>query len=387
MKVLLVAPNPFFRERGTPIAVRTLCKTLCEAGHSVDLLTYHIGEDVRIPGLSICRIPRVPFIREVPIGFSWRKVVCDLMLSVKLLSRVVRGNYDVIHAVEESVYPSLLARHLRRITLIYDMDSSLADQLLEKWAFLAPMKKVFYSLERVAIRGSDGVVAVCDELAERALSCDPNKRVTVLRDVPLESDPFGEPAEDLRETCAIRGLLMLYVGNLEHYQGMDLLLDGFARAQPAQQMSLVVIGGQRADIERYRSKAEALGLKDSVHFLGPKPIGQLSGYLRQASILASPRLTGNNTPMKIYSYLAAGKAILATNIASHTQVMDSSCAVLVEPTPEGQAAGIERLASDEQLRERLGDAAKALAKSRYSIDVFKKTVTDEYYFLEHGVLT
>jgi glycosyltransferase involved in cell wall biosynthesis len=267
------------------------------------------------------------------------------------------------------------------------MDSSLADQLLEKWAFLAPMKKVFYSLERLAIRGSDGVVAVCDELAERALSCDPNKRVTVLRDVPLESDPFGEPAEDLRETCAIRGLLMLYVGNLEHYQGMDLLLDGFARAQPAQQMSLVVIGGQRDDIERYRSKAEALGLKDSVHFLGPKPIGQLSGYLRQASILASPRLTGNNTPMKIYSYLAAGKAILATNIASHTQVMDSSCAVLVEPTPEGQAAGIERLASDEQLRERLGDAAKALAKSRYSIDVFKKTVTDEYYFLEHGVLT
>lgn len=387
MKVLLVAPNPFFHERGTPIAVRMLCETLCEAGHSVDLLTYHIGMDIRVPGLNVCRIPAVPFIREVPIGFSWRKVVCDAVLSVKLLSRVIRNDYDVIHAVEEAVFPSLLARRLGRATLIYDMDSSMPDQLLEKWAFLRPIKRILYRLERLAVRGSDGVVAVCDDLADRARACDPDKRVTVLRDVPLEAAPDGEPVEDLRSVCGIRGLVMLYVGNLEHYQGIDLLLEGFALAKPFEDMGLVVIGGEQDDIDRYRSQAAALGIGNAVHFLGPRPIGQLSRYLRQASVLVSPRLSGNNTPMKIYSYLAAARPILATNVASHTQIMDSSCAVLVEPVPEAIASGIERLASDEKLRERLGTTANDLVRNKYSIAVYKKTVIDEYLYLEHGVLS
>jgi glycosyltransferase involved in cell wall biosynthesis len=147
-----------------------------------------------------------------------------------------------------------------------------------------------------------------------------------------------------------------------------------------------VIGGERSDIERYRSKVQALGLGDSVHFLGPKSIDQLSGYLRQASVLVSPRLTGNNTPMKIYSYLAAGKPILATNIASHTQVMDSTCAVLVDPTPEAMAAGIERLASDEALRDRLGATAENLVNSKYSVAVYKRKVIDEYAYLEQGAV-
>lgn len=386
MKILLVAPNPFFQERGTPIAVRMLCETLCEAGHSVDLLTYHVGTEVHVPGLTVCRIPRVPFISDVPIGFSLKKLVCDAVLSIKLLARVLRNRYDVIHAVEEAIYPSLFARLLSRATIIYDMDSSMADQLLEKWAFLGPAKRFLYGFERLAIRRSDGVVAVCDALAERVVACDPDKRVLVLHDVPLEPGPGARPAEDLRLAFGIRGLLVLYVGNLERYQGIQLLLDGFARAKPAQEMSLVVIGGERDDIEKYRSRVEALGLGDSVHFVGPRPIEQLSGYLRQASVLASPRLTGNNTPMKVYSYLAAGKPILATRIASHTQVMDSSCAVLVDPTPEAVAAGIERLASHETLRDELGEAAVNLVKAKYSVAVYKKKVVDEYLYLEHGAL-
>ncbi|MDD4350325.1 MAG: hypothetical protein PHF70_14545, partial [Opitutales bacterium] len=69
MRILLMAPHPFFQERGTPIACRLLCEALCESGHEVDLLTYHEGEDVVIPGLRIRRIPRIPFVKDIPIGF------------------------------------------------------------------------------------------------------------------------------------------------------------------------------------------------------------------------------------------------------------------------------------------------------------------------------
>ena len=56
MNILLLAPQPFYQERGTPIAVRMLVETLCQAGNQVDLLTYHEGEDISLPGLKIYRI-------------------------------------------------------------------------------------------------------------------------------------------------------------------------------------------------------------------------------------------------------------------------------------------------------------------------------------------
>src|SRR5665811_2509586 len=77
MRILLIAPQPFFAQRGTPINVRQMAQTLCEAGHEVHLATYPMGEPVSIPGLHIHRAVPIPGLRSVPIGFSWRKVALD----------------------------------------------------------------------------------------------------------------------------------------------------------------------------------------------------------------------------------------------------------------------------------------------------------------------
>ncbi len=100
--------------------------------------------------------------------------------------------------------------------------------------------------------------------------------------------------------------------------------------------------------------------------------------------MVSPRLTGNNTPMKIYSYLAAGRPIVATRIISHTQVLDSTCAVLVEPTVEELRQGLERLVMDEALRKNLGIAAKELCESKYSLAEYMRKVIGAYSRLAHG---
>ncbi len=60
MKILMIAPQPFFEPRGTPISVYQRIEGLSKLGHSVDLVTYHIGEDVEIPGLRIFRAPNFP---------------------------------------------------------------------------------------------------------------------------------------------------------------------------------------------------------------------------------------------------------------------------------------------------------------------------------------
>lgn len=380
MKILLVAPHPFYAERGTPIAVRLLCETLCASGHTVDLLTYHIGSNIEVPSLKIIRIPSIPLITDVPIGFTFRKLVCDLVLTVSLFRRALTSRYDVIHAVEEAIFPALIAARFRGSLTVYDMDSSLPDQLLEKRPALRPLARLLYGCERFAVRRSDRIVAVCDDLAERARACDADKVVTVLRDAPLPPEPGGEPADDLRTSLGIDGPFALYVGNLEHYQGIDLMLEGFAQADS--DMSLVVIGGVQADVERYQTMADRLRVR--AHFVGPRPVGQLVHYLEQASILCSPRLVGTNTPMKVFSYLSSGRPIIATNIASHTQVMDDSCAILVAPTPRDFARGLDRLVLDEELQAAIGSSARRLASTKYSLDEFKRTAVSLYAGLGAG---
>ena len=53
MDMLFVAPQPFFVDRGTPIAVRTMVEALGSIGHRVDLLTYHLGATPQIEGVRI----------------------------------------------------------------------------------------------------------------------------------------------------------------------------------------------------------------------------------------------------------------------------------------------------------------------------------------------
>src|SRR5690606_27409690 len=156
MKILIAAPQPFYQERGTPIAVKLLAESLCELGHEVDLLVYHAGSDIERPGLRLIRAARPWGVRRVPLGPSWQKLPCDAMLIAKMIGLLWRNRYDVVHAVEEAVFPAALlvacgnafARRRRdgagrpRAKLVYDMDSSLSDQLIEKWARLKALRSM-----------------------------------------------------------------------------------------------------------------------------------------------------------------------------------------------------------------------------------------------------
>ena len=190
--------------------------------------------------------------------------------------------------------------------------------------------------------------------------------------------------EEIRSTFNINNPIIMYVGNLEFYQGIDLLLEGFTAFVKQGQIkaSLVIIGGNQQSIIQYSEKASQLGMRDSVYFIGARPFETLSSYLSQADILVSPRLKGVNTPMKLFSYLKSGKPTLVTNLITHTQVVDSNTAYLVEPTPEGIAQGLNTLLTNQELREKLGDAGKELIETCYSHDAFVQKFDQALSWLE-----
>lgn len=382
MRILLVAPQPFYQERGTPIAVRMLVEVLCGQGHAVDLLTYHEGADLDIEGLRILRTPALPGLRHVPIGISWKKLVCDLLLSARLLGLALSRRYHVIHAVEEAVFPAILLRSSARARVVYDMDSMLGESLVSKWRLLRPAERMLRAMERAVIRRSDAVFAVCDDLARHATVDAPDVPVFLIEDVALPSQQFGGGAEPLRELLNIAGPLALYVGNLQRYQGVEQVVRAMAELPRSLDLTLVLIGGAPEDVVRVRSLVLKLHLGEQIYLLGPRPLAQLTGFLTQADILISPRLRGSNTPMKIYSYMHSGTAILASRIASHTQVLDDDCALLVDSNPQALAKGLATLAADGTLRARLGAAARRRAAERYSFEAFRSKVCAAYRKLE-----
>ncbi|HEY6000168.1 MAG TPA: glycosyltransferase family 4 protein, partial [bacterium] len=365
MNVLVLAPQPFYRERGTPIAVRLLAETLCALGHAVDLLVYHEGEEVSFPGLRLLRAAAPPLVRDVPIGFSAKKLACDATLSAAFLKLARPGRYDVVHAVEEAVFPAAWLRRRHGAAVVCDMDSDMVDQICGRSRLRRPLRPALDAIVRRTLGACDLVLAVCPSLAEKARALAPAVPVRVLEDIPLAEGPAA-PVEDLRARYGVAGPLALYVGNLEPYQGIDLLTEALASLGPDGPVTLVVIGGAPADVVRYERAAAVRRLSGRVRFAGPRPVRDLGSYLAQADILVSPRTLGENTPMKIYSYLGAGRAILATDIGSHTQALDDTCARLVRPEAGCLAAGLVRLAGDATLRERLGRAGAARAAERYS---------------------
>lgn len=383
MTILLLAPQPFYEERGTPIAVKWVAETLASFGHRVDLVTFPFGETVVIPGVNIHRAARPLGVRRVPIGFSIAKLRCDVGL-YRIAHRLARQNrYDVVHACEEAIFFARPLAKRARAKIVYDMDSSMADQLMEKWAWLRPFAPLLYAFERYAVRSADLVLPVCEALGRKVEAFAPGKPWALLSDMAMEFPPIPPETEPLRKRLGIRGALALYVGNLEHYQGVGLLLEAVAAANEPS-LDVVIIGGRDADVAAYRQRAGELGVADRVHFLGPRPVNRLMYYLEQADILVSPRIRGVNTPMKVYSYLAAGRAIVATRIESHTQVLDESVARMVEPTPAAFAAALAELARDPEARARLGAAAAARAKERHSREAYQAALRQAYSMLTSG---
>jgi glycosyltransferase involved in cell wall biosynthesis len=190
----------------------------------------------------------------------------------------------------------------------------------------------------------------------------------------------------MKKELGIDGLMLMYVGNLEPYQGIDLLLESFALVLKAtEKADLVIIGGHVSDIRQYEKKAHHLGIQRRVHFCGPRPLEHLGEYLAEADILVSPRISGNNTPMKLYSYLDSGTAIVATALPTHTQLLDGQVAMLAEPSPKAFSEAMLRLIEDENLRQKLGHAGEKLVEEHYSYRVFREKLTGLFDWLETQV--
>ena len=383
MRILFLAPQPFFEVRGTPLAVLHMARALASMGHRVDLLTFPQGDPTPIEGVRHLRSLRLP-VGRVKAGPSLAKMALDGPFLVEAAWRLTFGGYDVVHAVEESAHLIAPFARLFGVPLVMDVDSSIPDQLrYSGFATRGPLLWLAEALEGRALRSAVAAVTVCGSLTDGVRARAPRLPVFQVEDPPLvdpKAPPSREAVEGLRRELALGPWpVVLYSGNFESYQGVELLLAALGLVPRVQ---LVLMGGSAGDVARMKAEARARGVGERTVFSGRRPPSELPVFLALADVLVSPRAQGQNTPFKIFTYLASGKPLVATRIPTHTQLLADSTAFLVEPTAQGLAAGIEAALDrpeDAAARARRG---LELIEREYSVDRYREKIARAYAAVE-----
>lgn len=390
MRILVVAPQPFFSPRGTPFSVYYRTLVTSELGHRTDILTYGQGADVDIPNARLIRIPAFNFLGRVKTGPSALKLFLDIFMVAWTVGLMLRHRYDVVHAHEESVFWCRLLKPIFRNRLIYDMHSSLPQQLKNfNFTRVRLIHRIFEALENSAVRASDAVITICPALHDHAKTItDDHDRILLIENSifdPIRFTVGSDPQKVTGNDDASPGNRALdewlhrlpdnrtiaYAGTLEAYQGIDKLLEAFAvTLREVPDAGLLIIGGMPDQVARCRRHAEQLGLGDQVFLTGQLPQTEAQRLVARAAACVSPRFSGTNTPLKIYHLMASGVPLVATRIDSHTQVLTDDIATLTDVGTEHLGAGMASVLKAPETAREKARKGQELYRSHYSRDVY-----------------
>ncbi len=180
--------------------------------------------------------------------------------------------------------------------------------------------------------------------------------------------------------------VVMWVGGFYPWHDLDLLLESFTQVLqrcPNARLILVGDGQTRSSIE---SKVSKNGLRQAVIMTGSIPHSDVPEILSIADVAVVPSAPvtasrgGTGTPLKLFEYMAAGKAIVATRVNQASEViLDGQTGLLVESGDvNGFTEAMLTLLYDPQERARLGQNARELALKQYSWEQYTKRLEEIY---------
>ncbi len=351
----MIIPQEFYSTRGTPISAYHRIRELINQGHEVEVLTYKPGGDPPDLPIRIYRSRGPHFARHVKPGPSRVKIWYDVLLFLNLIYRVSRRRYDALYAHEEGAFLARIVGAVTRTPYVYDMHSSLPRQIRD-WGFSRHQWVVdlFGWVEKFSVRGARVVVAISPAIAKVARTVWPEAPVVIIVNYyDLPSGPGSLTAAQVRARHGIDPAtkLVVYTGSFVALQALDMLVAAAPRIRArVADVKFLLVGGGREEVEALRALAARLNVAERFILEETRPQVEMSGYMAAADVLVSPRYAGINPPGKLFAYLGSGRPVVATDTPVHNQLLDSSCAILTEATPESFADGVVTALTDYQRR-------------------------------------
>lgn len=371
-RILMVAPTPYFSDRGCHVQIYEVARSQQLNGNDVEIVTYHLGND--IGDIPTHRTPMIPWYRKRSAGPSWHKLYIDLMLMALTYKVARRYRPHIIHAhMHEGAGIALPVARALGVPLVLDLQGSLAGEMVNH-QFIRPDGRLFQIARAVEERihnQVDGMLMwtyISDSL-HRLFQFDPAQVFPIDYGVDLERFT-PHPKETLGDLYAQlqipRGRkVVVYLGVLSGYQGVDLLLETVPQVLAGCPDAHFLIMGYPNE-EQYRAKARSLGVQDRVSLPGRIDYTQAMRYLSLGDVAVSAKLTAMEGNGKLLNYLACGLPTVAFDLPGNVATMgDVGC---YAPVGDGDALARQLIAllNDPARRDDLGRRARALAEQRYS---------------------
>jgi glycosyltransferase involved in cell wall biosynthesis len=378
--VLLVTPQPFYEDRGTPIAVAHTARALGELGYTVDLLAFPFGRHIELPHVNTHRCGNPLGLETVPIGFSWQKCALDASLIRSFEHLLKSRRYDIVHAVEEAAYIASRICHRAGRRFIYDMASSIPAELSCKPLLRSGVaQRLLRSVESSVIKRAAHVIC-SSGLGETVRGHSHDTPTAEWRFPAVSGTADAALMSDIRMTQQISPAdkVVVYSGNFARYQGMDLLFAGFEQALGEDpDLLLMCVGASESD-RRSWMKALSPETAARVRIVPRCRRSEVPSFLALASCLVSLRPLSQNLPLKVFEYMGSGKPIVATRGPAHEPVLSARRAFLCDPTAASVAENILKVVQSPQRARAIAFEAKRYASHRFGWDAFVHFVKNVY---------
>lgn len=369
LKILMLAPTPYFADRGCHVRIYEEARALRSQGHDVRIITYHLGRDM--PDIPTIRIPRIPWYSRLEAGPSWHKLYLDMLLFFKAAFLIPDFRPDLIHAhLHEGAFIGFFLKKLSGLPLVLDYQGSLTGECIDHGFFGATSKtaRIFRSIERMIHGFADRIITSSSAGTAELVNTwgVPSRIVTPLIDAVDTDIFFPRPHHEGRETLGISPdtFVVAYLGILSHYQGTDLLLDCIEQLKHDGIKAFFLIMG--FPDERYRAEARERGLSDMIHFTGKVDYKNAPLMLSAADITVTPKLSPTEANGKIFNYMACGLPVVAFDTPVNREVLGDTGVYACYGDARDLAEKIAALVTDSETRANISERVRDKALRDHS---------------------
>jgi glycosyltransferase involved in cell wall biosynthesis len=365
----MIAPTPYFADRGCHVRIYEEARALTDRGHDVRIVTYHLGRDM--PGIPTCRIPPIPWYKKLSAGPSWHKPYLDLMLFFTSYATARRFRPHLLHAhLHEGAFLGIFLKKLLGIPLVFDCQGSLSAEIADH-GFVrreSLVYRLFRAVEGYVNSRSDCILtssgAAAHELREQWKV--PAGKVRPLMDGVNTGEFAPRSGEGVRRELAIPAdtPLAVFLGVLNRYQGIDILLAAVKTLkQRGVALHFLIMGFPE---ERYRTLADEAGVADRVTFTGRIDYREAARYLSAGDIALSPKISLSEANGKLFNYMACGLPVVAFDTPVNREILGDTGVYARFGDAADFAQCVEQLVLDEGRRRELAVRVREKAVGEHS---------------------
>jgi glycosyltransferase involved in cell wall biosynthesis len=252
-----------------------------------------------------------------------------------------------------------------------------------------PLRRRIKLCEEAVLAAAARIVVVSEvdqrSLVERGVA--PSRIVLNPNGVDPERFTGGRGSEVRRRLGIDNGALVFgFVGSFGPWHGAPMLARAFVEVAARMPAAHLLLVGDGRELDETVEIARNAGLESRVTVAGQVPPAEVPGYLDSCDVLVAPHvpLAGGveffGSPTKLFEYMAAGKAIVASDLGQIGDVLEHRVnGWLVRPgDADGLREGLLAVAGDVDLRRTLGANARSHAIERHTWRLNARRVVDAY---------